>query len=86
MNQNHISAADAFEKASDIFTLIEKFASNNKLQISTKDVPDLVAISSPHYEELRQLGYHLSNTNSLGLFTISWKNVPTQKQKEYLSK
>ena len=85
MNQNHISATDAFKKASDIFTLIEKFASNNKLQISSKDVPDLVAISIPHFEELRQLGYHLSNTNSRGLFIISWEDVPTQKQKEYLS-
>lgn len=85
MNQNHISAKDAFEKASDIFTLINTFAKNGKLQISSHDITNLESISIPHFAELKQLGYHISGSPTSGYFVISWDKYRTQKQKAYLT-
>lgn len=85
MNPNHISAEDAFQKASDIFTLINTFAKNGKLQISSHDVTNLESISIPHFAELRQLGYHISGSPASRFFVISWDKYRIQKQKAYLT-
>lgn len=87
---NKLSAKEAFAKANDIFTLIDKYASNRKLQILDTEVPNLSALIWPHMDELKSLGYHITiipknrrNEIPFGM-KISWNPNEKEEEKQWL--